>query len=463
MTCVLGAAALAPWVAGARTTLVNAERNLAWLLAAAFLAIVVDDARRGKWPRFIGRTGWCVVFLLGCVAWWATQPEPRFATAFAAEHWQFLEGKFPDALMQLPRAERLEFFAGVLLGFLAAADLGRSERFRRQLSVVLGLSGVAVALYAIGIRWLHWTTPPWNVIGQDTEQYNVTFFHHSGPQACVDVTWPLLLFRREWRDGRPTPAWVQGLIALIVAPIIATALPLWHSELGPFIASGLLAAGILWQFAPRLGWIIGPKTVLATAAALFGIIFIWQGVRVAHLGVEHADGWISAEYSQRTAPERDALLRAAADKRGDRFVASSTPPRPAAWITALRMTRDYPLVGLGPGAWTKRAILYSNDTIVNTFYEHRQFSDHDLLQTAAEWGGLGALAWSALWAGGFIRAARRDPLNPSREAGLLLALVAMGLHALSHFPLQDPALLLWTMLLVGIAWSPRSGPAAPSI
>ena len=120
------------------------------------------------------------------------------------------------------------------------------------------------------------------------------------------------------------------------------------------------------------------------------------------------------------------------------------------------MAEDYPFIGLGPGAWVKRAVLYSNDTIVNTFYQHRQFAHHDLLQTAAEWGCVPALAWLVLWAGAFWLAARRHPDDSSAEAGLILALLGIGLQSMVYFPLQNPAILLWTVLLLGLAWSPRA-------
>ena len=55
------------------------------------------------------------------------------------------------------------------------------------------------------------------------------------------------------------------------------------------------------------------------------------------------------------------------------------------------MAADYPLIGLGPGAWVKRSALYTRDSVVNTFYFYRQYAHHDLLQFAAEWGVLPAL------------------------------------------------------------------------
>jgi len=98
--------------------------------------------------------------------------------------------------------------------------------------------------------------------------------------------------------------------------------------------------------------------------------------------------------------------------------------------------------------------VFSNEPTVSTFYQHRQFAHHDLLQTAAEWGIVPALLWVALWVGAFYRAIRRDPTD-LREMGLVLALIALALHSMLHFPLQLPLFQLWAALLLGLAWSRR--------
>lgn len=450
---VLAAAAATPWIGGANTSYLVEGWWLAVPLAAAFFLLVVQ--------RVLDRTPWGlpwqavlpVVFLLGCLAWWATKPDLDFPTAYGAEHWRFLETTFPFMIFQWPRLERLVFHAGVLLGFLAVLDLGASPEFRRHLFKTIGLSGLALALYALGIKWLHWPTLPWIHQAGDTEQFNVGFFHHSGPGACLNLAWPLLLFCHATGGGS---TWLTRVRSLGIVLVVAAALSLWHSLSAPVIAGALLCLGAWWQIRAARAQKIPPLVVRGLIVASFLAIGSWQTWSVRRMQAQHPDGWTSAAQTQHDAPVRDAAIKAAARKRGDGLVASPAPARAAAWLTAARMASDHPLIGPGPGTWVKRVVLYSNDTIVNTFYQHRQFAHHDFLQTAAEWGGLGALAWFVLWGGALWRATSRDA-NSAQEIGLVLALVGIAVHSTVHSPLQNPALLLWALLLLGLAWStPRT-------
>lgn len=443
---VLIAAAAAPWMSGANTRLIIGGWWVAAPLLLAFLFVAAQKVSDRKWfdipwPAVVGTT-----FLLGCIAWWATKSELEFPTAFSAEHWRFLETTFPFMIFQWPREERLAFLASVLLGFLAVVDLGSSSDFRRRLRLTLGWSGLALAFYALGMRWLGWPTLPWINQAADTERFNVAFFHHSGPGACLNLAWPLLVFCPPGNgQARLSPIWRVAVVL-----VVAAALPLWHSISSPLIAMALLITGAVLQRPAISAKSFSPLVVRSLIAAAFLVIGLWQWRSIQRLAAQ-PDGWTSAAQTARDAPARDALIKTAALKRGDRLVASTTPPRPAAWLAAIRMASDYPLIGLGPGSWVKRVVLYSNDSIVNTFYQHRQFAHHDLLQTAAEWGGLGLCAWLAIWVGGLWRITRRSAMP--REIGVTLALVGIAVHGTVHSPLQNPALLLWTILLLGLAWS----------
>ncbi|HEX2853306.1 MAG TPA: O-antigen ligase family protein [Opitutaceae bacterium] len=449
---ILSAVAVTPWIGGANTTLWVKGWWLAAPLALAFFLLCVQRAREGKFPVLPWPAGEAVFFLLGCLAWWMTKPEPAFPTAFSEEHWHFLETTFPFMIFQWPRFARLAFLAGVLLGFLAVLDLGASPEFRRRLRLTIGLSGLALALYALGMRWLGWPILPWINQAADTERFNVGFFHHSGPGACLNLAWPLLVFGSLHTEAPRFPV-VRNVAIVLVA---AAALTLWHSLAAPLIAAALLLTGVFLHARVAAAKKTSPLLIRSLIAAAFLAIGMWQWQSLQPLRVQ-PDGWISAAQTERDAPARDAAIRTAALKRGDRLVASTTPPRPAAWLAAARMASDYPLIGLGPGSWVKRVVLYSNDTIVNTFYQHRQFAHHDLLQTAAEWGGLGALAWLSIWLGALWRATGRRVRSTLEDPGLVLALVGLAVHSTVHSPLQNPALLLWTVVLLGLAWStPRT-------
>jgi hypothetical protein len=445
---LLLAAAAAPWMAGANTTLPLGGWWLGVPLTGAFLSMICDRVQTGATFRARPLAIAATAFLLTCLVWWVISPAPSFPTTFSEKHWLFLESKFPNVMLHWPRLGNLLFLVSVLLGFLTAAELGVAEDFRRDVRDIIGLTGLAVALYALGIRWLGWSTPPWIQLADDTERFNVAFFHHNAPSACFNLAWPLLVFTKRVAHGNR----LRRVIVVSILLLAVATLPLWHSYSAPLIAFGLLGLGFIWRTIPSKSssW---PWLVRGTIAALFVGIFAWQAWSIAAMKTAYPDGWVNAAQTLRDAPARDAQFKAAANLRGDRLVVSPAPPRPAAWLTAIRMTKDYPLIGLGPGSWVTHAILYSNDSLVSTFYQHRQFAHHDLLQTAAEWGGLGALSWMLIWLGAFWLASRRNPADPSQEAPLILSLLGIALHSTVHFPLQNPALVIWTALLLGLAWS----------
>jgi O-antigen ligase len=331
---------------------------------------------------------------------------------------------------------------------LAAADLGRNDRFRHRLLWTLALSGMAVAGYSAGQRWLGWPPPDWLLTSRGLDGFSSTFFNYSASAAALNLSWPWLVFGA-WSAGVKTRVAVAGaVLALAVAALTA-----WPATSGWGVAAILLAAGLLWRFlAPRLG--ADERWLLTAVAVLFAAAFLWQAGELRKLHARYSDNWMGVEATLLTIEERDRVIEKAALQRSDRLATSPAPPLPSAWTAALRMAAEHPLIGQGPGAWVKQSALYSNDPLVNTFFHMRQFAHHDLLQTAAEWGGLPLLAWLVLWAGGFYRVAVRNG-SGRRELALVLMLSGLALHSLVHFPLQVPALQLWTAVLLGLAWSRR--------
>ncbi|MEO6569814.1 MAG: hypothetical protein ABIO94_13710, partial [Opitutaceae bacterium] len=209
------AAAAAPWMAGANTLLPLEGWWFGVLPIAAFVAIVCDRVQCGtslrvRWPALAA-----TMFLFGCTVFWMFSREPTFATAFSEEHWAFLKTNYPFVMLHWPRVGQLVFLAGTVGAFLAAAELGIDENFRRDLQATIALTGLVVALYALGIRWLGWATPPWVQIAADTEQFNVSFFHHNAPSACLNLAWPLLLW--SLKPPRTTLLKITGGIVLFGA------------------------------------------------------------------------------------------------------------------------------------------------------------------------------------------------------------------------------------------------------
>ena len=286
---------------------------------------------------------------------------------------------------------------------------------------------------------------PRTVIDGDTERWNVCFAHYSGPPACLNLAWPLLVFGASGKFAR--------VRRIVPVTIVAAALPLWDSAAGKMIGLALLLAGAIWRWSETRGWLtpgrIGAVAGIAVLALLCG-----QWFTISQMRSRTPDGWISADFSLVHATADDARLRALAGQRGDHLVPSTAPVRPSGWLCALRMAADYPLIGPGPGAWVKRSALYTKDTVVSTFFHYRQYAHHDLLQFAAEWGVLAALVALHLWLGGLWKAMQRRPA----EIGIVLSLVGVAFHSTVDFPLQNPALQIWTALLLGLTWSRTKNP-----
>ena len=438
------AALAAPWIGGAQTTLPNVRWWLGGALVFAFFLDLIDRLIAGRRLAISWSVGASALFLLGCLGWWATQPEPHFSTLFGGEHWEFLKQRYPRSIFQWPRIERLGFLACIVLGFLATVDLGRREIFRRQLTLAIGVCGMVFALYALGFAWLGFPALPWVLIDGGTERFNVCFAHYSGPPAMLNLAWPLLVFGATMR-----PAMLRWIAVVVLA---TAAMPLWDSAAGKSIAAGLLAAGAGWMWAAKRGWMT-PGRVCTAVAAAFLVVFAGQWFVISQTQSRTPDHWVSAANSLIHAASNDARLRELSGQRDDHLIASPASDRPVGWLSAFRMALDYPLIGPGPGAWVKRSALYTNDPFVNTFYLQRQYAHHDLLQFAAEWGGLATLAVLFLFLGGLLHGTSRNLVNPTADAGIVLALTGIALHSTVDFPLQNPALQLWTALLLGLAWS----------
>ncbi|WP_138223204.1 O-antigen ligase family protein [Nibricoccus aquaticus] len=444
---LIGVVAAVPWIGGAKTRMENVLWYPGVALCSAFFLMCVARARESRKPQIPPLAAGCVGVLLACLAWWWVQPEPGFATAFAEEHWAFIESWNPAGQLQFPREERLFFAGSVLLGFLAAVDLGRDGRFRRKVYWVIAVSGLAAAGYSVGQKWLGWSAVPWLLTSYGLDRFSGPFFNYSASAASVNFAWPWLVFG-VWASLKKRLPVMILTVAVTVAALMA-----WPATSGWGVAGILLTGGALWQLcAKRFG--LGPRWILGLCAALFAAAFVWQAREVSALRARYSDRWTGAEATRMNAAARDEAFRVAAASRGDHLVDSPAPPLPSVWNAALRMAGDHPLIGDGPGSWVRESSLYSNDPLVNTFFHMRQFAHHDLLQTAAEWGVLPALAWSALWVFGFYRAAIRNGTSDD-DLALLLMLIGVALHSLVHFPLQVPALQTWTAVALGFAWSRR--------
>jgi O-antigen ligase len=138
--------------------------------------------------------------------------------------------------------------------------------------------------------------------------------------------------------------------------------------------------------------------------------------------------------------------------------------RGGAWVSALEMTRDRPLLGYGPGTFSAEFVPHRlaaeirwRRRFVNPLMASSYSETHcDYLQPFAEIGVPGALALlsaGALLVFGLGRKLTRSAEDGRAEPALLLSVLAAGATAaLLWFPLQRPITAVPLLLAAGRAW-----------
>ena len=138
--------------------------------------------------------------------------------------------------------------------------------------------------------------------------------------------------------------------------------------------------------------------------------------------------------------------------------------RTAPWKSAVRMARDRPLLGYGPGTFGAEFVshrleadLASRRRLINPLTTSTYGEAHcDYLQPFAEAGipaGLALLAAKALLLAGLVRRMGRTSGPARTEAVLLLAVLAAGATAaLTWFPFQRPITAIVLLFAAGRAW-----------
>jgi hypothetical protein len=415
-------------------------------------------AVESRWFADVPRTLLALGGILGLfLASWVVGGEPPFQTVFSREQFTALQQQFPGGFIAPPWWQRLSLSACCLLALPALAQLGRDAAVGDLLMKVIGISGLVSAVVSLGQEWLGIPALPWLMIQGKAERWNAGFFHYSGLVACLNLAWPLIIFSRGgWRLSS-SQDWLlkAGTFAATAGVLFAS-----ESAAGQAVGVGLLIGGSVWSLVRRR-WLGHPALVVLSLFAILATAVFWEAVQIRSVGELNPDGWSSVSDTRRIGPTRDAAFRAAVLRRGDRLAASTTPARPALWMAGVRMAKDHPLRGPGPGSWSRWSALYSNDSFVNTFFHSLQFTHNDLLQTAAEWGVLPAILWLLIWAGGLLSGVVRAGGSTTGGVGLVLALFGVALHSLVDFPLQIPAIQIWTAMLLGLAWS-RFGDGKPA-
>jgi O-antigen ligase len=232
--------------------------------------------------------------------------------------------------------------------------------------------------------------------------------------------------RRSWREFLHDTAVLllsgKAMLRLVLV-IMVVALVMTRSRMGntAFFASLLVAGAIglaLSRHAPR-GTVLLIGSLIAIDVALIGT---WFGVeqtvqRIAETTVQNVE--------ERVDPA----------------------------VYAVKILDDYPLFGTGAGTFYTAFTRYRGHDI-DAFYDHVH---NDYVQFLAETGviGIGLMGLfvlAALACAVLAQARRRDPLARGVAFGVVMGVVAIGIHSTVDFNLQIPANAFVFMILLALGW-----------
>jgi len=294
-----------------------------------------------------------------------------------------------------------------------AAVLGASERRRDQLLRGLVLSGVAVVAVCYGATLLGLSP---------LVAPTVTFVNPNHLAGFLQLAaWPALGFALRAR-GPARAGWLLAFAFTISGVFLSL------SRAG--IAAFFVAAGIFVVLRLRA------RSLFNSAAVSLPIRPGRTGGRVV------AAGGIAAALAIASWLALDPIL---AELRtvGDE---SSTSVKLGLWAAAARLIREFPLVGIGRGAFETVFPAYKSEPLQRTFTH----VENEWLQLPAELGLVVGLAVIALFAWAFLAAARsRDLSRPM--AGALAGAGALALHNLFDFSLELPGVAIPFALVLGLA------------
>lgn len=241
---------------------------------------------------------------------------------------------------------------------------------------------------------------------------------------------------------------VRLLLVVVVIGLVMT-----HSRMGNaafFVA--LLAVGLLC--------VLRARALRRTASWLVASVLVIDLVIIGQ--------WVGLDrvVERLSATPLVATTSASTGRDADRtpWREESLDERLRAAGDALSMVVARPLAGFGGGSFHVAFPPFKGSEHRLGFYDH---AHNDYVEVAADTGLLGLLllmllvaatAWRALW----LLGRDTDPLARGVAAGVLMAIVGLGLHSLVDFNLQIPATALTFTVLLALPWC-LPVPDAPTV
>jgi hypothetical protein len=423
----------APWAYGGTTPASIQTINL--LLLAALILWVLELLVSGRCPAFPRLLLFVALALTGIGAWMVLNSRSIYDSDFYV--FVPLQNLAPHLAGSVDYAISAAWMIrGTLLlcTILFVVDLSQSNRWLLRLWYVIGLVAGSIAVLgllqkATGARMIFWqTAPPWGV-----STFFATYYYHANAGAFLNLVWPLTtgLAIRAFTTARH-PAiramWIS-IFVLTVAAVLANT-----SRVAQLIALLLLVA-ICVQFGPALMRRLSraEKNVVFAGALAILLTMVALG-QASHLE-QPLTRWQSL--SERI--PGDARWRASR--------------------VAIGALCDIGFLGFGPG--TFRVVFPSYNGASGTPVSGTwRFLHEDYLQPVLEWGWIGGGLWAVLFLGGITVGIRsfkkyaRDwtPRRRLFQPLVIIALVAVALHALVDFPLQIASIQLYVATYLGLCW-----------
>ncbi len=310
-----------------------------------------------------------------------------------------------------PSATALELAKAAVFTAVAAAVaiLGASDRRRDQLLRGLALSGVAVVgvYYGAALTGLSPLLAP-----------TVTFVNPNHLAGFLQIAaWPALGFALRARRAARV-----GWLLVFAFTVSGVFLSLSRAGIAAFFA----AAGIFAVLRLRAG---APFDSAAASRPLRSGRTVAVGGIAAALAIA---SWLALD-------PIIAELRTVGDE-------SSTAVKLGLWPVAAQLIREFPIAGIGRGAFETVFPAYKSEPLQRTFTH----VENEWLQLPAELGLVAGLGIIALFAWAFFAAARAKDLSRPM-AGALAGAGALALHNLFDFSLEIPGVAIPFALVLGLA------------